>query len=66
MKNIVLSILLATSVAYTAEPFTGKINDLKININDPAYNIPIDVKSKFTSEALLKNGKKVYFASVNR
>jgi len=49
-----------------ASPFTGKIQKLAVQkpLLDPAYDLPIDMKSKFLCEATLKNGKTAYFVSV--
>ena len=50
----------------TTAPFTGKIQKLAVKqpLTDPAYNMPIDMKSKLLCEAKLKNGKTAYFISV--
>jgi len=47
-------------------PFSGKIQKLHVkpSLIDPAYNMPIDTKSKLLCEATLKNGKTAYFISV--
>jgi hypothetical protein len=49
-----------------ASPFTGKIQQLAVEnpLFDPAYNLPIDKKSKFLCEGVLENGKTAYFVSV--
>lgn len=65
MKKIIL-ILMIMAVSIFAEsvtPFTGKINQLK-QILDPVYNMPINPKSKWVCEAILKNGNKAQFVSV--
>ncbi len=55
-----------TNTTGTTTPFTGKIQKLAVKqpLIDPAYNMPIDMKSKLLCEATLKNGKTVYFISV--
>jgi nitrous oxide reductase accessory protein NosL len=76
MKKILLSLLLIVGIVYaesnTTEPqFKVKINkpvSKKPASNKPmmdiAYNMPIDMNSKFLCEATLGNGKTVYFISV--
>ncbi len=71
MKKVLLSILFIGGLLYgennvTVQPFKVKINkpNPKKQIIDMAYNLPIDLNSKFLCEGKLKNGKKVYFASV--
>ena len=59
------SILNAGDTNTTATPFTGKIQKLAVKkaLLDPAYDMPIDLKSKLLCEATLKNGKTAYFIS---
>ncbi len=55
-----------TNTTTAPTPFTGKIQKLMVKppLTDPAYNMPIDMKSKLLCEATLKNGKTAYFISV--
>ncbi len=59
------SLLNAGDTNTTATPFTGKIQKLAVKkaLLDPAYDMPIDMKSKLLCEATLKNGKTAYFIS---
>ncbi len=52
--------------ATAAAPFIGKIQTLAVKqpLMDPAYSMPIDMKSKLLCEATLANGKTAYFVSV--
>ena len=56
----------ANTTTATVTPFTGKIQKLAVKqpLIDPAYNMPIDMKSRLLCEATLKNGKTAYFISV--
>ncbi len=58
-----------TNATAAATPFTGTIQKLALKqppqpLMDPAYSMPIDMKSKLLCEATLKNGKTAYFVSV--
>ncbi len=71
MPKILRLFLLAVGIAAaqnnaTVTPFKGTIQKPAVEkpLLDPAYNMPIDMKSKLLCEATLKNGKTAYFISV--
>ncbi len=71
MKKWILPVLLLGGLLFadsnaTMQPFKVKIDKpaAKKPIMDIAYNLPIDLDSKFLCEGKLKNGKTIYFASV--